>query len=37
MFSMREDGFEFDKFLLTMDPAFPRPEDGGPVPRARQN
>jgi len=29
-FSMREDGFEFDKFLLTTDRSFPRPDDAGP-------
>lgn len=36
-FSMREDGFEFDKLLLTMDPAFQRPEDAGPAPRVRKD
>ncbi len=30
-FSMREDGFEFDKFLLTKDPKFARPTDAGPI------
>lgn len=30
-FSMREDGFEFDKFLLTTDRNFQRPDDAGPV------
>jgi hypothetical protein len=29
-FSMREDGFEFDRFLLTNQRDFPRPEDVGP-------
>ena len=29
-FSMREDGFEFDKWLMTMDRDFARPEDKGP-------
>lgn len=29
-FSMREDGFEFDKFILTTDRGFQRPEDSGP-------
>ncbi|MDA8746391.1 DUF5060 domain-containing protein, partial [Rubripirellula amarantea] len=29
-FSMREDGFEFDKFILTTDRDFARPEDTGP-------
>ncbi len=29
-FSMREDGFEFDKFLLTRDRNFKRPTDAGP-------
>ena len=29
-FSMREDGFEFDKFILTQDKEFARPDDGGP-------
>jgi hypothetical protein len=27
-FSLREDGFEFDQWLLTQDPAFRRPPDG---------
>lgn len=30
-FSMREDGFEFDKFLLTRDRNFQQPKDSGPV------
>ncbi len=30
-FSMREDGFEFDKWLLTTDAAFTRPQDAGPA------
>lgn len=29
-FSMREDGFEFDKWLMTRDRDFKRPEDAGP-------
>ncbi len=29
-FSMREDGFEFDKWLMTKDREFSRPSDGGP-------
>ena len=28
-FSMREDGFEFDRFLMTMDKEFKRPDDAG--------
>jgi hypothetical protein len=32
-FSMREDGFEFDKFILTTDRDFPRPDDAGPASR----
>ncbi|MEM7231361.1 MAG: DUF5060 domain-containing protein [Planctomycetota bacterium] len=32
-FSMREDGFEFDKFLMTIDRNFARPNDAGPKPR----
>ncbi|MEM9645899.1 MAG: hypothetical protein AAF989_12990, partial [Planctomycetota bacterium] len=31
-FSMREDGFEFDKFLLTTDREMARPDDAGPDP-----
>ena len=31
-FSMREDGFEFDKFFLTTDREFARPSDAGPKP-----
>ncbi len=31
-FSMREDGFEFDKFILTKDRDYARPEDAGPAP-----
>jgi hypothetical protein len=27
---MREDGFEFDKWLMTTDRDFTRPEDPGP-------
>jgi hypothetical protein len=30
-FSMREDGFEFDKWLMTKDRNFARPEDPGPA------
>ena len=30
-FSMREDGFEFDKFILTKEKEFERPADTGPV------
>ncbi|TWU49156.1 DUF5060 domain-containing protein [Rubripirellula reticaptiva] len=30
-FSMREDGFEFDKWLMTMDRDFARPDDAGPA------
>lgn len=30
-FSMREDGFEFDKWLMTTDRDFVRPDDGGPA------
>ncbi len=30
-FSMREDGFEFDKFILTKDTDFARPEGPGPI------
>ena len=30
-FSMREDGFEFDKWLMTRDREFPRPDGVGPV------
>jgi len=30
-FSMREDGFEFDKFILTTDAEFERPADAGPA------
>ena len=30
-FSMREDGFEFDKWLMTRDRDFQRPDDAGPV------
>jgi hypothetical protein len=31
-FSMREDGFEFDKWLMTTDRMFARPDDAGPTP-----
>ncbi len=30
-FSMREDGFEFDKWFMTSTKNFPRPADGGPL------
>ena len=30
-FSMREDGFEFDKWLMTTDRDFARPDDAGPA------
>ena len=33
-FSMREDGFEFDKWLMTKDRNFKRPGDAGPKPVA---
>ncbi|MEM9700897.1 MAG: hypothetical protein AAF907_00470 [Planctomycetota bacterium] len=32
LFSMREDGFEFDRFLMTSDRDYVRPEDAGPKP-----
>jgi hypothetical protein len=32
-FSLREDGFEFDKWLMTQDRDFARPEDAGPAER----
>jgi CubicO group peptidase (beta-lactamase class C family) len=32
-FSMREDGFEFDKFILTLDRHFARPDGAGPASR----
>ncbi len=35
-FSMREDGFEFDKFILTQDREFVRPADAGPEPVVKQ-
>jgi len=34
-FSMREDGFEFDKFLLTSNREFARPANAGPKPQVR--
>jgi len=34
-FSMREDGFEFDKWLMTKDRGFVRPTDAGPKERVR--
>jgi hypothetical protein len=34
-FSMREDGFEFDKFFLTTNREFNRPDDIGPSPRVK--
>ena len=35
-FSMREDGFEFDKWLMTTDRDMPRPDDTGPAVRVRR-
>ncbi len=35
MFSLREDGFEFDKFFLTTNREFARPADIGPAPRVK--
>ncbi|MCS7469634.1 DUF5060 domain-containing protein [Stieleria sp. ICT_E10.1] len=35
-FSMREDGFEFDKFLMTTDREFSRPSDAGPQPHLKR-
>ena len=35
-FSMREDGFEFDKWLMTTDREMPRPGDAGPAVRVRR-
>lgn len=35
-FSMREDGFEFDKFLLTTDRDFARPDGAGPATAVRR-
>lgn len=34
-FSMREDGFEFDKWLMTTDRDFERPQDAGPTSAVR--
>ncbi len=34
-FSMREDGFEFDRWLMTMDREFNRPIGGGPATKVR--
>ncbi len=34
-FSMREDGFEFDKWLMTTEAGFARPENEGPAPKFR--
>ncbi|MEM0914549.1 MAG: DUF5060 domain-containing protein [Planctomycetota bacterium] len=34
-FSMREDGAEFDRWLMTTDPDFPRPEGAGPPTRLK--
>lgn len=34
-FSMREDGFEFDKWLMTTDRDFHRPADAGPIANVR--
>ncbi len=36
MFSMREDGFEFDKWLMTQDREFKRPEGAGPAERVKK-
>ena len=36
-FSMREDGFEFDKWLMTTDRNFKRPDDVGPPSRVASN
>ena len=35
-FSMREDGFEFDKFILTKEREFARPADAGPKPEVKR-
>ena len=35
MFSMREDGFEFDRFILTTNREFARPVDSGPDSRVK--
>jgi hypothetical protein len=35
-FSMREDGFEFDQFILTTTREFVPPQDGGPVSKVKQ-
>ena len=35
LFSMREDGFAFDKFILTTNRQFARPQDGGPIAQVR--
>lgn len=35
-FAMREDGFEFDKFILTRNREFPRPADAGPTVRIKR-
>ena len=35
-FSMREDGFEFDKWLMTTDRDMARPDNSGPASRVRQ-
>ena len=35
MFSMREDGFEFDRFILTTNREFARPADAGPESRVK--
>ena len=32
-FSLREDGFRFDKWIMTKDPDFERPQDAGPAER----
>ncbi len=36
LFSLREDGFEMDKFILTTNRAFSAPRDAGPAPRVKQ-
>jgi hypothetical protein len=34
-FSMREDGYEFDRWLMTTDPNFKQPQDRGPASRVK--
>ncbi|MBN1339476.1 MAG: DUF5060 domain-containing protein [Bacteroidales bacterium] len=36
MFAMREDGFEFDKWFMTLDRDFERPADAGPAVKIKQ-